>query len=637
MQKIIFYILLISSLKAYSQVDSDTSYFSTPVITVTTNKLITKKDDSPSAIQLFNKETIEKTNGSQLSDVLKYANNIYIKSYGGNSSLKTISFNGLNSEHTIILLNGFKLNSYQNAQFDLSLIQKNDIESIEVTPSGNSATYGSEAVSGIVNIKLSDYSNSKKIINATLSAEQGSYSLNKFNLSINTKYKNSNLNLSGSIEKSNDNFDFYYNEGNEFIKKKRENNSYRKNNLLLQYSYSKDDMNLSSMSYYNETNRDIPGIETGSEPSKTNQKDKNWNTIISFEKGIKNNLLKINFNYQNNLMNYIPFQGLSNYYKNKSYSISPSFQYNLKDIKLLTGIEYNNASIESDNIDGLKQRNNYVFYSSNEIRILNNLIFYPSFRLENISDVQNFIPTYKIGLNYKPFNDGSFIFRSAIGNSYRSPTFNELYWKEGGNSKLEPEKSLNFEAGIQSYFHLLLNNSFEFNYYYIDSYNKIIWHPINSFIWSPINLSKSYSSIFSISWNTEMNINKKVKLDFGINYTKTFSIKNSEDYPNDNTKGNQLIYIPEDMFKFNFNFRYSPYEVNIFGNYYGKRYSDFENKEYLPQNFVLDANAGTTIDLRFIKMSLKFEVNNLLNENYQLISGYPMPLRNYNFILTLKY
>ena len=149
--KILLLLLLVSGVNA--QTDFDSSFFITPPINVSASRISILKENSPFTVQLIDRESIEKTNGSQLSDVLMHANNVYVKSYGGNSSLKTVSVNGLSAEHTLILLNGVRLNSTQNAQFDISLLPKESIESIEIIPSGSSASYGSDALSGVINIK----------------------------------------------------------------------------------------------------------------------------------------------------------------------------------------------------------------------------------------------------------------------------------------------------------------------------------------------------------------------------------------------------------------------------------------------------------------------------------------------------
>ena len=77
--------------------------------------------------------------------------------------------------------------------------------------------------------------------------------------------------------------------------------------------------------------------------------------------------------------------------------------------------------------------------------------------------------------------------------------------------------------------------------------------------------------------------------------------------------------------------------IGLYNIILGKRYTDFENTAFLNPGFLLDGNIYTGISINNITALLKFEVNNITNENYQVISGYPMPLRNYKFVLTLKY
>jgi outer membrane receptor protein involved in Fe transport len=83
-----------------------------------------------------------------------------------------------------------------------------------------------------------------------------------------------------------------------------------------------------------------------------------------------------------------------------------------------------------------------------------------------------------------------------------------------------------------------------------------------------------------------------------------------------------------ELFGFNLNFSYQ---------YYSKRYIDLDNINYLPFTELLDGNIGYNLSINGITLNLRFEVNNVFNENYQWISGYPMPLRNYNFGIQLKY
>lgn len=636
LQYILFIFLFTSGL--YAQSDFDSSYLIVPAINVNASRLSVLKEDAPFNVQLLDRKYIENSNGNQLADVLKTANNVYIKSYGGNSSLKTISINGLGAEHTLILLNGVRLNSSQNAQFDLSLLPKESIESIEIIPSGSSASYGSDALSGVINIKTlsNEKTSSNNSLSSDVSAEVGSYNYQKYNLQISGMLNNSSLKLLYSNEKSNDDFEYYYFNGKENELKNRSNNSYSRDNFYFDYAYNRNDSRLSVISYYNVTERSIPGIETGSAPAFANQKDKNWNTVLNFEKK-GNNTFKAAFNYQNNLANYSPYRNEVNYYKNLLYSVTASYLLNASKYKILFGGEFSAATIESDQLSGFRQRNNIAFYISNETRLADNILVLPSARIENISDIDKQVFTAKIGINYKPFSNNLLIFKSSAGNSFRAPTFNELYWKTGGNSNLIPEKSVSFEAGLLSVFRFITNNSIELTYTHINASDKIIWKPDNSIYWTPENVGNSLSNIFSLSLNSDYDISKKASVRFNFNYSANSSVKNNSDFQGDITYGKQLIYIPVNMFKININFDIYNFGFGAGSIFMGERYTDFANQNVMQPDFILDGNIFYNMNIGSINAGIKFELNNITNENYQVISGYPMPLRNYRFIITLKY
>ena len=639
MNKLPIYILIfLFTSNLFAQTDSDSVIVSTPSINVISNRILTLREDSPSSVQVYDKEFISKVNGNQLSDVLKIAGNVFIKSYGGNSSLKTISINGLGAEHTLILLNGVRLNSTQNAQFDLSLLSKETVESIEIMPSGGSVSYGSDAVSGVVNIRTISPVNdlNLKKLDVFVSAEAGSYGYKKYDVNVSGRLKSSFINASYFNERSDDSFDYYYFNGNFKEKKNRLNNSYAKDNFNLQYNLVKNNMQVSLLSYYDVSERNLPGVETGSAPSNAKQSDKNWNTILNLE--YKSDILfNITANYQNNLSNYSAFPYQSNYYKNTTAALNPSFQLNYSSSKFLLGMDLSYATINSDQIEGIRERFNAALFVSNETELLNNLTFFPSLRFENISDLNKQVLTSKFGFNYKPVRSNSLVIHSNIGNSFRSPTFNELYWKTGGNSDLNSEKSINFEAGILSEFDFISKNIIEINYSYINASDKIVWKPGNSVYWSPLNVGNSISNILSINLNTNANLSNNSSLKINANYSVNSSLKKNYDSPGDLTYNKQLIYIPVQMFKLSADIVYKNSGIGIYNVILGKRYTDFENTSFLNSTFLVDGNIYTGITFKNISAILKFEVNNITNEDYQVISGYPMPLRNYKFVLTLKY
>jgi len=76
---------------------------------------------------------------------------------------------------------------------------------------------------------------------------------------------------------------------------------------------------------------------------------------------------------------------------------------------------------------------------------------------------------------------------------------------------------------------------------------------------------------------------------------------------------------------------------SLFYRFTTRRYTNFENTVFTPRFDVLDGNAGFGILIFKTDVSAKFIVNNILNENYQSVPGYPMPLRNYKFEIGFKY
>jgi outer membrane cobalamin receptor len=68
------------------------------------------------------------------------------------SGKKTISMRGGNPDDVVVLYNGVKMNSEFNNVFDFSMIDLEDIERFEIIKGSNTALYGSEAFSGVINI-----------------------------------------------------------------------------------------------------------------------------------------------------------------------------------------------------------------------------------------------------------------------------------------------------------------------------------------------------------------------------------------------------------------------------------------------------------------------------------------------------
>lgn len=615
--------------------NSDSIVTQTPEIKVYSNKFSGNIFSSPVKIQYIDRSDIKNKNGNTLADVLQTAGGIFIKNYGGNSSLSTVSMNGLGPEHTLILLNGLILNSPQNALTDLSLISKDNISSIEILNNGSGAIYGSNAIGGVINIQTNDAAG--KNFALSLNGQIGSYSQKKIHFGLSKSFKNINVNASASNETSDNNYNYYFFNGTDNVLKSRENSGFNIShyNFDLKYIIGKNS-GLNFYTDYSDARRNQPGIETGNNPSNAVQTDCNWNNILSFKGNLADNLkFKSQLNFRNDLSKYNDGFFSDSYYKNISVSNLSQFDFKSGNADIITGYEIGYSDIHSNELNPEAGRYQGSVFILSNLNMLKGLLIFPSVRYEHYSDINENIITGKVGINYKPFPESNLNFKISAGNNFSAPTFNELYWNNLGNLNLNPERSLNADAGIIFELPGKSSGIIELTYTYINTEDKIIWLPNSTGLWIPENIGKSLSNIISFDYQSAELHLSEINLKTDLKYSYTSSIKNSEDFAGDPSYKKMIIYIPQHLFKINLNAEYGNSGINLYYNYTGLRFTDVENRQFLPPINLFDGNIYQKIILAGVNIRLKLEVNNIFNLNYQVMSGYPMPLRNFKLNLNL--
>lgn len=150
---IIFFTLF--SIHVYSQnekvvvVDtSKTEVIEEVVVTATrTKKNITSL---PIPVLTVNKTEISSVNSSRLSDILNEQTGlITVPDFGGGEG---IQMQGIDSQYTMILINGNPIIGRSAGTLDLNRIAVGNVKRIEVVKGPSSSLYGSEALGGVINI-----------------------------------------------------------------------------------------------------------------------------------------------------------------------------------------------------------------------------------------------------------------------------------------------------------------------------------------------------------------------------------------------------------------------------------------------------------------------------------------------------
>lgn len=610
-------------------------------ITVVSDKLNSKLSDVSTKIEIITEKEIESVNGNRLPDVLKTKSNIFLKSYGLTPALTTISTNGLGAEHTLIIVNGVKLNSFQNSHIDLSLIPKENIERIEIINNGVSSIYGSDAIGGVINIVLKNKEllTESRTTKFDASISQGSFKTTSYSLGIYKEVGDFNARINFNKEKSEGNFEYHFNNGIEKELRERQNAAYSIYDLGFSAQYILNERNLIKLfSTYSDQDKEVPGIETGTAPAPTNQYDKIWNNILSIENKFSEDfILKTNLNFQNNYMDYSVGKFLKNTYKNLVYSGTNELRFKKESYGFTTGYSFTHATLASNELLSGIKRNQHALFLSSFYKLYKSIIVYPSARYDHISDISEGTYTYKIGFNFQPGSQSSFNIRGNAGKNFRAPSFNDLYWKNSGNENLKPEKSFNIEGGVFYSFLSFVNGQIDFTYTYILAENKIVWTPQPSGLWVPQNISESVSNNYSFDINAEKRILKDLKANLSSGFQFTNTKKTSSSYLNDPSENKFVPYIPLQSANLNFGVLYKDLEINLFYSYSGNRYSDFSNKNKLKPYYVINSNISLKLRYFDINTKIRFEANNITNTEFEVVSGYPMPLRYYKIIFSVNY
>ena len=128
-------------------------------ITVTATQTEHDQKSAPASISIITQEDLAKRPVYDLADALQQSAGIHINTSSAYGR-KEIKIRGLDSDYTLILVNGRRVNSrdaltsnYSN-DFDLSSIPLAAVDRIEVVRGPMSSIYGADALGGVVNIIL---------------------------------------------------------------------------------------------------------------------------------------------------------------------------------------------------------------------------------------------------------------------------------------------------------------------------------------------------------------------------------------------------------------------------------------------------------------------------------------------------
>ncbi len=250
-------------------------------------------------------------------------------------------------------------------------------------------------------------------------------------------------------------------------------------------------------------------------------------------------------------------------------------------------------------------------------------------------------------LSYR--QNADFSLRAFYKRMFRMPTFNDLYYTDVGNIALKPETATQYDIGAL-YSHPIFSDSW-FTHLELkgDAYinlidNKILAIPKGSgqYRWMMMNIGRVRILGAELSAQTVLQPHPNWTLNLQANYTYQRAEDRSD--PTDNippagTYGGQIAYIPRHSGSLTACLEWKQWSLNYAFIYAGERWHSSSN---IPANYeepwyTSDITLRRNIKLKHVRLSAALEVNNLLNQQYEVVLNYPMPGRNWKMILKCNF
>ena len=560
-------------------------------------------------------------NEALLTDLLNFNSTIYFKEYG-RGMLSTVAFRGTTSSQTAVIWNGININSQMNGSTDFNTISGSDYNSISVKAGGGSVIYGSGAVGGTVHLN-NDLLFSNRFEN-NLRLDYGSF--NTIGINYKTSISNKKWSAQIGLSKNSSTNDYKYlnqynwkgeqrwNQNGQYdIITVSANAGYKinaKNILKLYTQTSNTDRNTSIVSesemkskYVNGFNRNLLEYDGIFGKFTTNLKTAyifenyqyypdNSSNIYTYGK-TESFITKADLGYQ--LFKSLQVNGILDYNRTKGYG--SGFGDNVREISSAALLVKQDASANWKNEFGIRKE-----FTDN----------YQSPVLFSVGSSYQFGKLYNLKLN--------------ASRNFRIPTFNDLYWEEGGNPDLKPESSYQAEIGNVFTFQ---NFNITQTFYYMKIKDLLRWVPGTNGIWMPQNTDKvnSYGAETLLSWKKSYGKNN---LTANATYAYTVS-------ENVETK-KQLFFVPFN--KVTASVAYSRKNISAYYQflYNGFVYTQSDNDPDKIVDAYNVSNIGIDYDFKLLSsFKVGFQVLNLLNTFYQSLEYRPMPGRNFNLYLNLKF
>jgi len=630
---------MLATVLGFSQTESNViKPISLDEVVVTDSKFKLKRENSGKVITKISQKDLEKRKGKSIAEIISATAGIEINGVKSNAG-QNLSYNirGGRNRQVLILIDGIVVTDPSQIanDYDLRLLNAEQVESIEILKGASSTLYGSGAATAVINIKLKAASENKvsanfsSILGTNMSSSDDNYAFEDFRNSVS---------INGTLNK----LSYLTSFGNQFtnglsaVASGTEADAFNSinGNLKLGYAFS-EAFKLDTYGSFDKFKADFDDGFSGIDADNraiTNQ----YRFGIAPEYKYKNGSIILNAAYNNverQIESSFPTQ-----FNAESYIADLYNRYNFNDrFYTVIGINAQQNEMESFAIPfgstALEQSINPEEATFNIIDPYLNVVYASAFglnvnagaRFNNHSEYGSHL-VYSINPSFKKeLNKGYIKGLASYSTAYITPSLYQLFEPTYGNLDLKPEENTTIEVGAE--FSITNKTRISLVYFNRKETNFIDFVDLGSFEYQYKNIDESFVAS-GLELSADYSITKNVKLNANATYTKV--------------EDNLNLRIPE--LKINASVNYTISEASFISLSYqfndDRRDAVYNSTTFMNDDIVLSSYSLLDLYLshKIIKnkVTLFANLTNILNAEYEELYGYSTRGRNLSLGFTIK-
>lgn len=607
-------------------------------VVITDSKFKLKRENSGKVITKITQQELQHLQGKSISEIINTTVGIEINGTKSNSGQNLAYYiRGGRNRQVLVLIDGIAATDPSQIanDYDLRLLNADQVESIEILKGSSSTLYGSGAATAVINISLKKASENKISTNIRSSMgtnqtqEDTDFEIEDFRNSVSVNGTLNNFNYLAS-------FGSQYTNGLSAILEGNETDAFNSinGNLKMGYSFSKDfilNTFVSFDKFKSDFDDSFSRIDTD-DISKTSQ----YRIGISPEFKYKNGSITLNAAFNNvkrSIQSSYPAE-----FNSKSFVADLFSRYNIKNrFYTVLGLNAQNNEMESFTIPyGAIDLEQSINPDNANFMIIDpyvNVVYVSEFglnvntglRLNNHSEygthwVYSLNPSLR-----KDFKFGYIKGLASYSTAYITPSLYQLFESSYGNRDLKPEENRTIEIGAELNIKDKVNLSLV--YFNRNENNFIDFLDLGNFVYQYNNVDTDFT-VSGLELTSSYKISSKISLFTNATYTKVEENLNLR-IPKFKVNARLDYKICESTF-FSFAYQFNDDRNDIVFNS-----STFMNEEVILKDYSL---LDVYMSQRILKNKVTIFANftNILNKDYQELYGYSTKGRNIIIGFSLK-